>query len=90
MYTYILDMIVYIKHNFNLYFWFQVYVRTRLHGQKLRNGVRPMRPVAVFEQRQVYADRRSQLRVQVQVRYVHILSSMNIHDIYTGPFFFFF
>lgn len=82
-------MIVYNKHNFNLYFWFQVYVRTWLHGQKLRNGVRPMWPVAMFEQRQVYADRRSQLRVQVQVWYVHILSSMNNHnhDIYTGPFF---
>jgi len=47
-------------------------MRTRLHGQKLRDGIRPVRPVAVYEQRQVYANRRSQLRVQVQVGYDHL------------------
>lgn len=61
-----------IKHNFNLYFWFQVYLRTRLHWQELRDGIRPVRPVAMYEQRQVYADWRSQLRVQVQVGYDHL------------------
>lgn len=49
-----------------------MYLRTRLHGQKLRDGVRPVRSVALHEQRQVHADRRSQLRVQVQIRYVRI------------------